>query len=172
LYQQVYAPCMKSLKLLAVLFAVGGLILLGLGGYVLYTQYTAIQTAETVNATIESATLEAKAGSKFAPAVTYSYEYEGEQYRNDVLYPGIVTQETSGDRAFEISHEYEQGDRITAYVDPEDPAEAFLIDKFASRMILGFIGGGVFITGLAVITFVWDRRREQFQGWLERAGIE
>ena len=163
---------MDSLKILAAIFAAGGILLLGIGGYVLYTQYTAIQGAVAVNATVKSATVEAETGAKFAPSVVYRYEYEGNTYQNDDLYPGIVNQETSGDRAFEISHEYHSGDNITAYVDPNDPSEAFLITKIASRMTLGFLGGGIFVTGLAVLTLAWNSRRDQVTQWLERVGVE
>ncbi|MFB6180115.1 MAG: DUF3592 domain-containing protein [Halorientalis sp.] len=159
---------MDSLKILAVIFAAGGLLLLGIGGYVLFTQYTAMQQAVTVNATIESATLKTEVGSEFAPSVVYRYQYDGQTYENDDLYPGVVSHQTSGNRAFEISHEYGQDDRITAYVNPDNPSESFLIDKYATRMTLGFIGGGIFITGLSLITLVWHNRREQLKGWLER----
>lgn len=163
---------MDSLKILAGIFAVGGVLLVGIGGYVLYTQFLATQGAVEVTGTIQSATLENKPGAKFAPSVVYCYQYEGKTYENDDLYPGVVSQETSGDRAFEISHEYEQGDRITVYVDPADPSQSFLIEKLASRMTVGFIGGGIFIIGLAGITLTWNSRRDQIMQWLERHGVE
>jgi len=165
---------MDTLKILATIFAVGGSLLLGIGGYVLYTQSAAMQGAVAVDATVETATLEGKAGSKFAPSVVYRYEYDGETYENDDLYPGVVTQETSGDRAFEISSKYGQDAEITAYVDPNDPSEAYLIEKLATRMIIGFLGGGVFLVGLAAITATWNSRRDRLEGWLERTfgGVE
>lgn len=159
---------MDSLKILAGLFAVGGIVLLGIGGYVLYTQFTAIQGAEPVNATVESATMAGEDGSRFAPVVVYRYQYEGQTYRNDNLFPGVPTHQTTGDRAFTLSHEYEAGDRITVYVDEDDPSQSFVFKEFAFRPLLGFIGGGVFIGGLSVIMFVWDSRRDEIKGWLDK----
>ena len=83
-------------------------------------------------------------GTVYRLTVTYEYEYEGERYE-------VSSFDTSGTKskeydsqsdAREALDEYPEGDRITAYVPPDDPGAAFLENDLplSVYMIPGFGG--------------------------------
>ncbi len=86
----------------------------------------------------------------YAPSVTYRYEYEGASYTSRSIFPGHINPVSQRSRAEEISSRFNTGAEATAYIKPNDPATAFLIDQSAPLWYwLGpLLGAGMIIYGI------------------------
>jgi Protein of unknown function (DUF3592). len=80
---------------------------------------------------IESTDVEGQNQKIYEPSVTYRYTYEGSEYTSSTVFPGDVNPVNDQSRAQEIVERYSPGEEVTAYVNTEDPASAFLIDRSA-----------------------------------------
>ena len=142
-----------------------GVALLGGGGYLWHDQNQAVETAETTDATVRSSTVEVDRigsdGPTYRPNVTYEYTVDGETYRSSNVFPGPGHLWRS-DRgwAVDIVADYPEGETVTAYHDPENPSNAFLIadrTPLIPLVMLG-IGGlaavGSLTTGVVAIVLV------------------
>jgi hypothetical protein len=72
--------------------------------------------------------LDAGRGIDYEPEIEYTYEYQGETYTSEQVFPG-PTIRTYSDRsnAQSIVRSYEPGTTVRAYVRPSEPSNAFLI---------------------------------------------
>nr|WP_305882745.1 DUF3592 domain-containing protein [Haloplanus ruber] len=116
----------KSVYLLVLAVA-----LIGVGGYSYVQQGQAINNAVTVQATVDSAQVEridSRRSIDYEPEIEYTYEYQGETYTSEQVFPG-PTIRTYSDRsnAQSIVQSYEPGTTVQAYVRPSAPGNAFLI---------------------------------------------
>lgn len=116
----------KSVYLLVLAVA-----LVGAGGYSYVQQGQAVSDAVTVQATVDNARVErldAGRGIDYEPEIEYTYEYQGETYTSEEVFPG-PTIRTYSDRsnAQSVVRSYEPGTTVRAYVRPSDPSNAFLI---------------------------------------------
>lgn len=87
----------------------------------------------------------------YRPVVTFTYEFEGEQYRSSNIYPGGGTfQEYSSRSAAESDlSAYSEGSTATGYVDPDQPSEGFLIaEETGTPQMIMVIGGLFALIGL------------------------
>lgn len=89
-------------------------------------------------------------GVTFHLTVTFEYEYDGDQYQSskfDAI--GSVPTYDDWEDARDARDEYAEGDRITAYVPPDDPGNAFLDGGMPMGVyaIMGF-GGFLMLGGL------------------------
>lgn len=154
-----------AIPLLVGLIFLGGAV--GFGYHAFTTDETAEQrlaNAKEVNATVlqndvrrEPNSNEAGNIADFRVDIQFEYTYDGERYRSDLLYP--TASEVKFDReedALTIADAHEEGETVTAYLDPAHPDEAFLIDQKQSTLqfnllllgILSILGLLLFADGL------------------------
>ena len=98
--------------------------------------------------------------------VEFEYEYEGQQYRStNIDIAGTTERYDEREDAETALAEYPEGGQVTAYVDPDDPDEAFLEAGVPTTTYL-LIGFGAFlIVGAVVMAAVYVRmqRKQQSQ---------
>jgi hypothetical protein len=128
--------------------------LLGLGGYSHVQQGRAVDTAVTVQATVDSADVErldAGRGIDYEPDIEYTYRYRGETYTSDQVFPG-PTVRTYSDRskAQSVVRSYRPGTTVRAYVRPSAPGDAFLIRERTPWPARALALGGALL-GLVVL---------------------
>jgi hypothetical protein len=105
-------------------------VLIGAGGYSYVQQGQAVDNAVTVQATVDSAhvdRLDAGRGIDYEPYIEYTYDYQGETYTSEQVFPG-PTVRTYSDRskAQSVVRSYEPGTTVRAYVRPSAPSDAYL----------------------------------------------
>jgi hypothetical protein len=146
----------KSLSLLVLAVA-----LIGAGGYSYIQQGQAVGDAVTVQATVDSAQverIETRRGVDYEPEIEYTYEYRGETYTSEEVFPG-PTIRTYSDRsnAQSVVRSYEPGTTVRAYVRPSDPSNAFLIRERTPWPARALAVGGVLL-GLVVLAGLGEKR--------------
>lgn len=88
---------------------------------------------------------------RYALHVVFEYEYEGQQYESSNFdAAGAIPTYDDRSEAREALEDYAEGDRVTAYVPPDDPDEAFLEDEMPF-VIYGLMGFGA----LLMIGAIW-----------------
>ncbi|MFB6164653.1 MAG: DUF3592 domain-containing protein [Haloarculaceae archaeon] len=116
------------------------------GGVFLYQQQeAAIRGAEQTNATVRSS------GSHLGTddwvvAITYNFTVDGHTYESDSVYPGPTGREMSAFDAEKIADRYPEGETVTAYYDPADPSNSFLIKKRDTMAPIALIVVGGLLT--------------------------
>ena len=134
----------------AVLLIAIGVLFAGLGGSLYLDQQAAIENSVPIEGTVLTSEVEIDRPSdpddptSYYPVVTYRYEYDGQSYTNDNVFPGTGRQSTSESRAAEIVREYADGETVTVYVDPAEPQRSFLLKESAELFHFVFIGIGGF----------------------------
>jgi hypothetical protein len=146
----------KSVYLLVLAVA-----LVGAGGYSYVQQGQAVSDAVTVQATVDSARverIETRRGVDYEPEIEYTYEYQGETYTSEQVFPG-PTIRTYSDRsnAESIVRSYEPGTTVRAYVRPSAPSNAFLIRERTPWPARALAVGGVLL-GLVVLAGLGEKR--------------
>ena len=128
-----------------------GLGAMGYGGYMYSAQSSAVESTETVEATIVSTSIEEinnrKGTDDYSPHATFDYTYEGEQYTSSDMYPGDVAHEfpTKEDAKAQLEG-YDGGATVSAHVPTNSPENAFLKHETSNKPL--------FIAGLgAVLAF-------------------
>jgi uncharacterized protein DUF3592 len=114
---------------LAIFVAVG----LGLFATELYR----VATWQPVSARVLSTDIKAVRGDKgtsYAPVVRYQYSWDGAQYVSDGVQP--ISESASWGWAERLRARFQPGQIVTAYVNPRQPARAFLIDKVSLLPLL------------------------------------
>lgn len=117
-----------GIGLFTILFAVG---LIALGGYAFFDHYQKTSASQSVDATVISsevdATYDADQNRVYNPIVTYEYTYNGETYTSNSVY--LRNKEVnSRSRAGGVVSDYSAGDETIAYVQPDNPDDAYLRD--------------------------------------------
>lgn len=150
-------------------------LLLGLGilgyGYIDYTsQGDRLENAVEVDATILETHTERSGSTStdttdatYYPVVEFEYTFEGTTYTSSNLYPTTIDTGHSDESSAEAAiADYEEGETVTAYVDPDDPGEAFLRDETDTPVLLFLVGGVLVLGGIGILV-----RRE-----IDRRGSE
>lgn len=142
------------------LIVVIGLAMAGFGGYMWMEQGERIDSYEQTEATVvssdvdrrTSSTSEGGTSTTYYPEVTYEYTVDGEAYQSENVMPG-PGETGKGQRGWAegIVEDHPEGETVTAYYDPEDPSNAFLV-KNREVMFLGVAGFG----GLFALLGVWS----------------
>ena len=135
--------------------------LVGAGGYSYVQQGQAVDTAVTVQATVDSAQVEridSRRSIDYEPEIKYTYEYQGETYTSEQVFPG-PTIRTYSDRsnAESIVRSYEPGTTVQAYVRPSAPGDAFLVRERTPWPTRALAVGGVLL-GLVVLAGLGEKR--------------
>jgi len=138
------------------------MLLLGLGsmGYGAYSypaQSSALESTETVDATLVSTSVETvdqRRGTSYTPQATFEYSYQGESYTSSNVYPGPLSKEfgSEADARAQLDG-YETGDSVTAYVPSDSPGNAFLNHESSNKplFVIGF--GGILAFGTLFSVF-------------------
>lgn len=121
--------------------------LIGFGGYEYAQQSQAVNDAVPVEATVVNASInryEGGQGIDYGPDIHYRYQYRGETYIGERVFPG-TTVRTYSDRsqAQSIVNSYEPGTTVRAYVTPATPSESFLIRERTPGPVRTIAVGGV-----------------------------
>ncbi|MFA9516622.1 DUF3592 domain-containing protein [Halopenitus sp. H-Gu1] len=134
-----------------------GLGAVGYGGYSYSAQSAALDSTETVDATIVSTSIERiderRGTDDYSPQATFNYTFNGEPYTSSNMYPGDVSHEFgTKEKASAQLEGYETGATVTAYVPTDSPDNAFLKHESSNKplYILG-LGGIVVLSTLASI---------------------
>ncbi|WP_080510737.1 DUF3592 domain-containing protein [Halorubrum californiense] len=135
-----------------------GLGVMGYGGYSYTAQSAALDSTETVDATIVSTSIEQldqrRGTDDYSPQATFNYTYKNETYTSSHMYPGGITHEFETEEDARAKLEaYEPGASITAYVPTDSPRNAFLKHQSSNKplYIIGF--GAIFVLGTIVSGF-------------------
>ncbi|MFC6756328.1 MULTISPECIES: DUF3592 domain-containing protein [Haloarcula] len=140
-----------------------GLGIVGVGAYSYVSDSAALENSVEVSAEITDTSIEAVESSRgrtaYVPVVTFQYRFQGTDYTSDGIYPGD-TQPQYGERAVAASRlsDYTVGERVTAYVDPDAPGQAFL-EPSRSGLPIGAIIVGVLVCLVAGIGLYQARRQ-------------
>lgn len=139
----------------AMMLLVLGLGLTGYGAYDYVQQSDAMRNAVEVNATVTETSVETKssrAGNaqvNYEPHVEFTYEYLGESYTGSKVFPANIAPEyDQRSEAQAVIDEYEEGTTVTAYVNQDDPSDAFLKNKTSNTPLIA-AGIGAVISLLA-----------------------
>lgn len=146
--------------LVAIVLLVAGLGMVGYGAHTYMSQSAALDSTETVNATVTSTSVDEmhssgrRGGIDYRPQVTFNYTYDGERYSSSNLYPSGVTQDsgTRGSAESELEG-YEPGTNVTAHVPTDSPDSAFLKDQRSTKPLF-MMGFGALFALLMTATIV------------------
>jgi hypothetical protein len=138
----------------AIVIIVAGAAAAGFGGYMWMEQGERIDSYESTEATVLSSEVDVEtrndpddSGTErtYVPEVTYEYTVDGETYESENVFPGPGESSAGQDRAETIVGNHPEGETVTAYYDPDNPSNSFLI-KNQQIMFLGIAGfGGLFV---------------------------
>ena len=139
------------------------LLLIGLAlsgyGYMNYqSQGEALDNAVNVTGTVTGTEIVRDSGGRrsgpdYSPVISFEYQYQGESYSSDNMYPpGDTDQELdSRSSAEEVVENYPVDSEADAYVNPEDPGEAFLKKKRSDGPLLMMGIGGALMFGAVYV---------------------
>ena len=132
-------------------------VFLGLGGTMLAKEQRRLSVYQPVTATVVSTRVDEHSdsdGSTYEPVVVYRYHVDDREYTASRVTP--LKESRSGGWARRVTARYQVGNTYTAFYDPEDPGEAFLMRSrslipwgFIAIPLLGlvFIGAGIRSSG-------------------------
>jgi len=134
-----------------------GLGTMGYGAYSYTAQASALESTETVEATLVSTsveTLDQRRGTAYTPQATFEYSYQGASYTASNVYPGPLPREFGSEPEARAQLDgYAAGDTVTAYVPADSPGEAFLKHERSNKPLLVIGFGGVVLLGTLVSIF-------------------
>lgn len=137
-----------SLRKSILIFLVGvGAATFGVYDYVQQNQ--AVESAVEVDATVVETGVDTvssrRGGPDYRPTATYEYSYEGESYTSSNVFPSMVSKDfDTRSRAESALSEYEAGETVTAYVNPNSPNDAFLLNETSNSPLWFTAIGGAF----------------------------
>ena len=123
--------------------ALVGVVFLGVGVQSWRVERERLATYVPVDATVVGTSIATSPGTgdddrpTYRPVVRYSYAVGDRRYEADRVTP--LKESRSGDWAQRVVARYAAGMRVTAYVDPRDPSQAFL-DRRRSPLPWFFMG--------------------------------
>lgn len=129
-----------------------GLALMGFGGYMYLEHQSQVQDFEQTEATIISSDVEEDRGIdtddvQYYPEISYEYTVDGERYQNSNVFPGEGIGKSAN--AQSVVNNHPAGAEVTAYYNPDDPSESFLIKSGPPwiRILASIAVGILFILG-------------------------
>jgi len=135
-----------------------GLGTIGYGAYSYSAQTAALDSTETVDATVVSTSIERlderRGTDDYSPQATFNYTYEGEQYTSSNVFPGKLPREFgTKDKARAQLEGYESGNTVRAYVPQNNPGNAFLEHESSNKPLLVTGLGAIVVLGTVVSIF-------------------
>ena len=161
----------RSIFAFAVILLAMGLVITGIGINEYQTQTEALDNAVEVDATIVTSEVQLyedefeRTGRsdrdrprrttdtpEYQIVIEFEYEFEGQQYRSsNVNVAGSIERFDSRSDAQEALAEYPEGTQTTAYVNPDEPGEAFLEDDLPLGTYLIPVVGGFLLFASVVL---------------------
>ena len=136
----------------SIAFLLVALCITGYGAFDYVQQTESVRDSVEIEATITDVGVESVSGSSsstsvsYEPRVRFTYEYRGESHTGTNLFPADIPPNYDTRSAAQAAvQEYETGQEITAYVDPDDPGNAFLKNETSSAPLIA-VGIGVVLT--------------------------
>lgn len=123
------------------------------GVYDYVQQNQAVENAVEVDATVVETGVDSvssrRGGPDYKPTATYEYSYGGESYTSSNVFPSMVSKDYDTRSSAESAlGEYEAGETVTAYVNPDSPSDAFLLNETSnSPLLFTAIGGALALVG-------------------------
>jgi hypothetical protein len=108
-----------------------GLGMVAFGGQTLVAQQQAISTYEPVEATVLSSEVSVHRnaqGTMYSAAITYRYSVDGRTYESSDVRPGPGGWRKGEEWARRVVRTHPEGATATAYYDPDDPGESYLVE--------------------------------------------
>ncbi len=112
-------------------------VFMGIGIYMTINQHTKIHTYEPVEAEVISKDIEERTSTrkrrtryKYLPIVEYTYTLGGETYTAAQVTP-LNSTVGSRNEAYRIINQFTEGESVTAYYNPQDPHQAFLLKRYS-----------------------------------------
>lgn len=140
---------------------------LGVGVTMVAKEQRRLSVFQPVTATVMSTRVEEHSssnGSTYEPVVAYRYEVNGREYVASGVTP--LTESRSGRWAYRVSAHYQAANNYTAFYDPANPAEAFLMRSrsiipwaFIGIPLIAILGIGAGIRGNRELTRMSSRAR-------------
>ena len=131
-------------------------LFLAVGGTMTYVIASRLMTWRPVSATVLSTRVLTVRGSKggvgYLPYVAYRYQVDDRQYIGTRV--TILNESRSGTWAYDLTRRYEVGSEVTAYVDPANPARAYLLHEWSFLPML-FTS----VPLVAVLSLLWTLRQ-------------
>ena len=114
-------------------------------------------------------------GHTFQPRIVYTYYVDGKEYKSNVV--SIYRQRSGTTWSKKMINRFSEGSVISAYYNPREPADAYLLKEYIFRDRYGGVLIGMFLLGFSTILWfciyhefrIPRRPWEQFQGWFEIA---
>jgi hypothetical protein len=133
-------------------------VFLGVGATMLAKEQRRLSVFQPVEATVLSTRVQEHSdsdGSTYEPVVVYRYRVRDREYTASRVTP--LKESRSGGWARRVIRRYQVGSNYTAFYDPEDPAEAFLM---RSRSVLpwAFIAFAVVAIAFVAVAFRGTRK--------------
>lgn len=139
-----------SLLIIGIVFTLMPAIFLAVGGGMAWSQHRRIATGQPVEALVERAEVLAQSGSgrnrrtNYVPSITYRYSVQGREYVSSNTLP-LSFSSSNQSWASAIVARYAPGTKATAYYDPANPAEAFLIREYSFFPYIFTVFPGLFL---------------------------
>jgi len=149
-------------RLFGVVFVLFSLVFLAFGGYLVYEQERALRSFESTEATVLDTGVDRQVDREpgepddvtYEPVVEYRYRVDGETHTADNVYPGGTAARSDRGWAQRVVDGYDAGETVTAYYDPDEPGEAYLVQQRDLTKFL-FVLAPLFF--LAVGALLWWR---------------
>jgi hypothetical protein len=123
------------MKTFGLLFVIGGLIFVAIGGGMAWSQHRKITTYQSVTATVLGTRIERRVShskngtsTTYKPIVTYRYAVRGTDYVSDEVLP--LSQSASHSWARSVTGRFKVNQVVEAYYDPSSPQESFLLREY------------------------------------------
>ena len=151
------------------LFVMGAFccVFLGVGGTMLAKEQRRLSVFQPVEATVLSTRVDEHSdsdGSTYEPVVVYRYRVRDREYTSSRVTP--LKESRSGGWARRVIGRYDVGSSYTAFYDPEDPAEAFLLRSrsvlpwaFIAFAVIAITFVGIAMRGMREMTKMSHRTR-------------
>ncbi|MFP8951574.1 DUF3592 domain-containing protein [Natrialbaceae archaeon A-arb3/5] len=145
-----------------------GIIVAGVGGFVLYVGITnqlvqrrRLENSTSATGTVTTVDVEKETATQtpyYCPVLEYEYSHQGERRSSDQLYPGDISRGyNTRSRAEAVVEEFEEGNPISIYVDETgtDPAHAFVHRTTTAGRNAAVAGVGLAFCIAGTGMFVW-----------------
>jgi len=154
---------MRRMKAISIVIAItlgtGGSVSLWLALRGICDQHYKINDYKPVTATVVSSSLEKvavalglkPAGYTYKPRIAYSYSVGGTEYRSNGV--SVYEERTGTKWAKEVISQFQEGHAVTAYYNPKNPSEAFLLREYVFK---DQFGGVLIATFLLACSIGWS----------------
>ena len=140
---------LRNSRVMLVVMAAFCCLFLGIGVVSLAKEQRRLSVFQPVAATVLSTRVEEHSdsdGSTYEPVIVYRYRVQGREYTASRVTP--LKESRSGRWAQRVIGRYQVGSEYTAYYDPEQPEEAFLL---RTRSVIPWAFIGIPLVGMVLI---------------------